>query len=77
MEADFTIQNPTQYMIKDMEITCTHFAKSGTEIDSNTRTIYDTVPAKGKKVIKNFTMGFIHIQASSSSCKIADLEIVR
>jgi hypothetical protein len=77
MEADFTIDNPTQYKIKDLEITCRHFAKSGTEIDSNTRTIYDFVEPKSKKVIKKFNMGFIHSQAEKSSCKIADLEIVQ
>jgi hypothetical protein len=75
MIADFTIQNPSTYPIKDIEITCSHFGKSGTEIDSNTRTIYDVVPAKGKKTIKNFNMGFIHTQAASSSCKIVDLVI--
>ena len=77
MEADFTIQNPSNYAIKDIEVTCTHFANSGTEIDSNTRTIYETVPAKGKKVVKNFNMGFIHSQAHKSGCEIEDLVIVQ
>jgi hypothetical protein len=76
MEADFTIQNPTDHAIKDIEITCAHYAKSGTSIDSNTRTIYDIIPAKGKKRLKNFNMGFIHSQASSSSCKIVDLVVI-
>ena len=75
MEADFTIQNPSNYTIKDIEVTCTHFANSGTEIDSNTRTIYESVPAKGKKVIKNFNMGFIHSQAKKTSCEIEDLVV--
>ncbi|CAN5379593.1 hypothetical protein BH18ACI2_BH18ACI2_04990 [soil metagenome] len=77
MEADFTIQNPSNYTVKDLEITCTHFANSGTKIDSNTRTIYETVPAKGKKVVKDFNMGFIHSQASKSSCEVTDLEVVQ
>src|SRR2546423_1848050 len=54
MIADFTIDNPTEYAVKDIEITCTHFGKSGTQIDSNTRTIYEMFPAKGKKIIKDF-----------------------
>src|SRR6266481_4898064 len=43
MEADFTIKNNSNYNIKDLEIRCRHSAKSGTEIDSNTRTIYDVI----------------------------------
>lgn len=77
MEVDFTIQNPSNYTIKDIEVTCTHFANSGTEIDSNTRTIYESVPAKGKKIIKDFNMGFIHSQANKTSCAIEDLEVVQ
>jgi len=49
MVADFTITNLSNYTVKDLDVTCTHYANSGTEIDSNSRTIYETVPAKGKK----------------------------
>jgi len=75
MEADFTITNPSDYAVKDLEITCTHFASSGTRIDSNSRTIYELVPAKGKKVVRNFNMGFINSQSKSSNCKIEDFEL--
>lgn len=75
MMADFTIINPSEYTIKDITITCQHYAKSGTMIDSNTRTIYDIVPAKGKKVFKNFNMGFIHSQVYSSACECVDLKV--
>ena len=75
MEADFTIQNPTSYKVKDIEITCTHFAASGTKIDSNTRTIYEIFAPKSKRVIKKFNMGFIHSQAKSSNCRITDLVV--
>ena len=75
MIANFTIENPSKYPVKDIEITCTHFAKSGTKIDSNTRVIYDVIPPDGKKVFKNFNMGFIHSQAEGSSCKVTDLKI--
>ena len=77
MMADFTIINPSDYTIKDIEITCTHYAKSGTKIDSNTRTIYDVVPAKGKKIFKDFNMGFIHSQAQSSACECTDLIVAQ
>jgi hypothetical protein len=73
MEANFSIKNPTQYSFKDIEIKCTHFAPSGTEIDSNTRTIYQVVSKNSTKVTKHMNMGFIHSQASSSNCQITDL----
>jgi hypothetical protein len=75
MMADFTIENPTAYTIKDIEITCTHYAASGTRIDSNTRTIYEIIPPKKTRTFKRFNMGFIHSQAQSSSCKIVDLKV--
>jgi hypothetical protein len=75
MIADFTITNLSNYTVKDLDVTCTHYANSGTEIDSNSRTIYETVPAKGKKVVRNFSMGFIHSQAARSSCKVTDLVV--
>src|SRR5438128_1059418 len=49
MEATFTITNNSQYAIKDIAIECTHYAKSGTRIDSNKRTIFDAVDANSSK----------------------------
>ena len=77
MVADFTVKNPTQYRFKDFEIKCTHLAPSGTEIDSNRRTIYEVVEPKSTKVIKQMNMGFIHSQAARSGCEITDLVVVQ
>jgi hypothetical protein len=74
MKADFTVTNSNTFPIKDIQITCIHSAKSGTVIDKNERTIYDIVPAKGKRTFKDFDMGFIHSQAASSSCQITNLK---
>lgn len=74
MMANFTLNNPTAYRFKDFEIKCSHYSPSGTLIDSNTRTIYEIVEPQSKKVVKNFSMGFIHSQAASSGCEIADLK---
>jgi len=76
MEADFTVKNGSNFDIKDLEITCHHFAKSGTQIDSNTRTVYDVVKAHSTKKFMKFNMGFIHSQAAQSSCAVTDLSIV-
>ena len=73
MEATFTIQNGGAFDVKDIKITCTHYAHSGTVIDENTRTIYEIVKAHSKRTFRNFNMGFINSQAASSNCKIIDL----
>ena len=74
MEVNFEIVNFNPYAVKDIEIKCTHYGPSGTEIDSNTRTIYDVIPADGSKKFKNFNMGFIHAQAATTSCEIISVE---
>lgn len=75
MEANFTIDNQSDYSIADIVISCEHFGKSGTNIDSNTKTIYDVIPAKKKKRFEKFNMGFIHSQVESSACRIKDLSV--
>jgi len=75
MEANFTVKNDSNYDIKDLEISCHHYAASGTQIDSNTRTIYDIVKAHSTKKFMKFNMGFIHSQATKSSCSITDLSV--
>ncbi len=49
MVADLTVTNPTAIRFKDFEVTCTHFAPSGTKIDSNTRTVYQSRRAELEK----------------------------
>ena len=73
MFADFTLRNIASYAVKDVEITCNFFAPSGTKIDSNTRTIYELVPANSTKKVKHFDMGFIHSQAKGASCRVTNL----
>jgi hypothetical protein len=76
MTANFKVHNTTEHAFKDFEITCEHSAPSGTVIDHNTRTVYEIVPPKSTKSIRNFNMGFINSQAKSSSCHITDLVVI-
>jgi hypothetical protein len=75
MLADFVIKNPTPHRFKDIQITCMHYAPSGTLVDSNVRTIYVIVPPNGSKSISRFNMGLIHSQARSSSCSITNVVV--
>jgi len=76
MLADFTVNNGSDYSIKDFEITCKHYANSGTFIDSNRKTVYDIVPAHSTKKFSDFSMGFINSQVATSSCGITDLVVM-
>jgi len=73
MVADFTVRNPTRHRFKDFEITCTHFAASGTVIDSNTNTTYQIVEPESQKIVDHVNIGLIPSQAQKSDCKITDL----
>src|SRR4030095_6998794 len=75
MMSTVTIENKGKRLVKDIEITCTHSAKSGTVIDRNRKTIYETFPAGGTRTIRDFNMGFIHSQATRSSCEITDVAV--
>lgn len=76
MAGDFTITNKNEFSFKDLEIKCINYSKSGTELDSNTRIIYDIFEAKTSKRHTNFNMGFIHEQTSESICHIRNLSLI-
>lgn len=56
--------------VKDITIECQHSSNSGTRIDSNIRTIYERYPAGVPTPITDFNMGFMHDQATRSTCRI-------
>ena len=73
MRANFTFVNGNDFAIKDIEVRCNHVAKSGTKIDSNTRTIYETIGPGETKQFKNFEMGFIHDQVDKTGCAVKSI----
>lgn len=73
MEANFVVYNDNRYQIKDIEVECLHYGKSGTQIDRNVRTIYDVVPARARKGF-TINMGFVHSQVTDSKCSIVSLQ---
>lgn len=76
MIANFTLRNTGALKIKDVSITCTSYGPSGTAIDTNTRTIFETFPPGKPRRIREFNMGFQHSQASSASCVVSDLNLL-
>lgn len=76
MKLDATITNNGSYSVKDIEIHCNDIAKSGTKIDSNTRTLYEIIKSGQTKRLNGFDMGFIHSQAASAACNISRLTVI-
>ncbi len=76
MQLSVTLINKGQRDVKDIELNCEHFSNSGTRIDSNKRIVYEIVPAGKSKTIKEFSMGFIHNQATKTFCHISDLVLM-
>lgn len=72
MMVDATVQNHAPFPIKDFELHCVHQGPSGTDMDRNTRTVYEIVPARGSKRVREINMGFIHSQVATSRCEITD-----
>ena len=70
-----TIENYGDRPVKDIEITCTLSGESGREIDTNGRTIHETLPAGKTTTIRDMNMGFVHPQAVRTGCKITDLAV--
>lgn len=76
MIATFVLKNVNEVAVKDIEVTCEHSGNSGTMIDTNKRTIYEILKAKSSKTVTNFSMGFVHSQATKSSCSITGYEYI-
>jgi len=74
MEISATIRNKNSFAVKDIEITCEHAAASGTMIDSNTRVVYQQIPANASTRVRDFNMGFIAEQAERTACKVTSAE---
>jgi len=75
MVADLTIENQSEYGIKDFTIDCRLSGKSGTKISSCSKTIYEILPAKTTKTFRRVNVGLIHPDSARASCEITHFEI--
>ncbi len=76
MEINMIIKNNGTKDVKDLTVECVHSSNSGTVVDRNKREVYEVIKAGETKKINNFNMGFIHSQATSSSCSVVDLVVM-
>jgi hypothetical protein len=64
---NFKIRNDSDIPAKDVVIKCTGTARSGTEIDTNIRTIYETIEPHSVRTFNRFSMGMVDPQVSRES----------
>jgi hypothetical protein len=68
--ATVTVDNGNDFPVKDIDVRCEFSGKSGTQLSTSQRTIFDTIPAKAKRTFKDVNMGFIHSQSAKASCRV-------
>ena len=68
--ATVTVNNGNDFPVKDIDVRCEFSGKSGTQLSTSQRTIYDTIPAKTKHTFKDVNMGFIHVQSAKANCHV-------
>lgn len=76
MTVTVKFKNTNAFAIKDIALTCTSYANSGTKLDVNRRVIFERIKAGGSLKVREFNMGFIHPQASGAECEITNLVVV-
>jgi hypothetical protein len=75
MVATFIVNNSNPLPVKDIEVTCGLSANSGTTIDVNKRTIYESIDKKSYLSVREMNMGFINSQAKRSKCIVTDFKL--
>lgn len=78
MIATFTISNENDFAIKDLYVACELTAPSGTKIGYAAATLYERVPAHGRKTVREVNMGSgisrDFNQAATASCKLGPFD---
>jgi hypothetical protein len=69
-----TIENANDFPVKDVGIRCNFNGKSGTQLSTNDHKIFDTIPAKAKKMFKDVNVGLIDSQSAGASCAVQSAE---
>lgn len=75
-KADLTINNNSQYDIKDLEVICTHYDINGSRVSGKDLTINEAIPANSQKDINDFNLGIKHPQIEQTECIVSDLQVM-
>ena len=70
MQANLTIESALPFALKEIEVACAQFARTGVEVESTRRTIVEIVPAHGRLQIEALEIGQVNPEAGSSGCRV-------
>ena len=73
IQANLTIESALPFALREIEVACAQFARSGVVIESQRRTITEVVPAHGRLQVEALEIGPIHPDAGSSGCRIVNV----
>lgn len=68
LRGSFTLINPNKVPLKDIVLECDTRGASGTVIRQQRFTVYQSIPANGKRFVKYFTFGFWPPQGAQFAC---------
>jgi hypothetical protein len=71
---DLTLTNNNAFAIKDIAIDCDGYASSGTKIDNNKKTLYESLEPGQTRSFDKFSMGFLHSQVSETRCGVQSVK---
>jgi hypothetical protein len=74
MLANMTIENRNEYSVRDIRLNCITQGASGTALSWKKHTLYDIIPARGKKTFREVNLGFIDQQSARASCEVTGVE---
>ena len=72
---NFLVDNRSSYNVKDVKITCSFYAPSGTIVTVSAPTLYKIIPASSSESAV-LDIGVIHPQAATAYCRATDLIII-
>lgn len=68
--ADLSVKNPNGFAIRDLQVKCVLTGRSGTTIGRAVTTIYDKVPAGGRRKFAAVRFGAVNPQAYAARCYV-------
>lgn len=77
LRIDVVIKNDLPWPVKDITVTCTMIAPSGTSIGQTSRTLYEKIGTKSEKSISGINMGFVNPQGKLNDCNVTNLAVLR
>ena len=74
--ADVTINNPTNYSIQNLQLTCVEISQGGNHLGRHTPILSQELQEKSRRTFRHIAIGSPHSQFDSLQCEVTDFEIV-